>query len=199
MVQEFLSHVRTGAKLRPPVISGTQMSAYFMMFLFAGGIFFGGLTGFYHFPAAGSAVVQAAEIVPDSLRGAVWVSCRFFVLLALLSSSYLGVVLVPATVLARGYLLSCSVAALYASNGWRGLLWAALVSGVPALLLTPVFLLGACDAFSLSQHLLYLRLGRMRGPEATQAAKHASGAALLAAVNTIYMYWLLPLLLQRVS
>ena len=130
---------------------------------------------------------------PASLR-----SFRLVFLSILLAFTLYGVVLIPPLSLLRGFLLGCSVAAVFQAESFRGLALCALTIGLPALLNIPAFLLAATDAFRISSRLLRL-LFRNRRENALPRFLLMSHALLLAAffaVETMYICFLLPLLLR---
>ena len=163
-----------------------------LLALFALGALCGTLLGLY-LPPGGLRDALGAQRQLSAGRS-LWGAAQFFLLLLALSTSWLGVVLVPATAAVRGCLLGCSAAALYAAGGWRGLLCASLVSGVPSLLLVPAFLAVGCDAFFAARRLLPGRsVPGPSGAEGAGARLLLAGAAILAAAA--YSAWLLPVLL----
>lgn len=176
-----------------------------MLILLMLGILAGSVVGTY-FTADGFASVYAevgqyaaSDVLPVSFPSALWSSARFFLALALAATSWLGVLLVPAAVLLRGYLLSCSVAALYASYGWAGLRCALLVSGLPALLLMPAFLAAACDAYYASRWLLERRFGLSPAlPGRPRPGKRLIVIVVLIAAEAFYSFYMLPLLAANI-
>ena len=172
---------------------------YLLLFMFACGILAGSLIGLYSPPAALPADVEdyvASEVLSRSAGAALWSSGRFFLLLLILSTSWLGVVLSPVSALARGYLLGCSVSALFRAYSYRGLLFSFLISGVPAAVIVPCFLFAARDAFFSAQRLLTRRFGG--GPEygSSEFARHFPAIVLLVLLDTAYACYLLPVLLR---
>lgn len=170
------------------------------LLLFLAGVLAGALAGCYLSPAGASALLPAGAAAgssPDTLWEAVWEAGRFFLLLLVLSTSLLGVLLTPAAVVLRGYLLGCSVAALYAALAWEGLLRAALVSGIPALCSVPCFLALSEDAIQSARGLFLLRLGRRPEPLCPAMRAHLALAAVLTLALGCYSRWLLPLLLGK--
>lgn len=183
----------------------TSRAARRMLMMLMLGVLAGSVVGTYFtadgFASAYAEVGQyaASDVLPGSLPSALWDSARFFLALALAASSWLGVLLVPAAVLLRGYLLSCSVAVLYASYGWAGLRCAFLVSGLPALFLAPAFLAAACDAFFASRWLLERRFGLAPAlPGRYRSGKRLIVIVLLVAAEALYSFYLLPLLIANI-
>lgn len=172
-----------------------------MLLMLSLGVLAGSVAGTY-FTADGFASAYASagqyaasEVLPASLPSALWSSARFFLALIIAATSWLGVVLVPAAVLLRGYLLSCSVAALFASYGWAGLRCALLVSGLPALFLTPALIIAACDANFAARWLLERRFGLAPVlPGRLRPGKRVIVIALLIIAEACYSFYLLPLI-----
>lgn len=172
--------------------------SYLMLLMFTVGILAGAAVGLYSPPTALSADVESyvfTEVLPRSVWAALWGSCRFFLLLLALSTSWLGVVLSPAAVLMRGYLLSCSVSVLFSAYAYRGLFYSFLISGIPALFIAPCFLVAACDAFFSSRRLLTQRFGGDHGFRSHDPMRHGIVITFLILLDTAYAFYLLPLLL----
>lgn len=169
-----------------------------LLLLFLVGALVGCVAGLY-LPAGGQGGGAAAwaspETQPLSFLEALWNAGKFFLLLLVLSTSWLGVVLTPAAAFLRGYFLSCSVAALYAAGSWKGFLCALATSGIPALFIIPCFLIACRDAFFASRRLLDLRFGRGPGAPRAPGLRRAAVIAALVALNALYSAFLLPPLL----
>jgi len=78
-------------------------------------------------------------------------------MLVLSATTYLGVLIVPCVVLIRGYVLGCTTAACYVSEGSLGLVAALLVIGVPTLLTLPALICLSERCAVRSGELLHLR------------------------------------------
>ena len=177
----------------------TARAGRLMLFLFTLGVLAGSVAGTY-FTADGFASAYAeareyvaSEVLSASFLSALWNAARLFLVLFLAASSWLGVLFVPAAVLLRGYLLSCSIAVLYVSYGWSGLLCAFLVGGLPALFLVPAFLAAACDAYFAARFLLERRFGLTPVlPGRRRSGKRVLVIALLVIAEALYSFYLLP-------
>ena len=119
-----------------------------MPILFAVGVSAGGVVGLYA-PSAGFlssiAGFWSSDPVPTSVFAAAWNAGKYFLCLALASTSWMGLLACPLLVMVRGCLFGCGVSALYAAGAWKGLWSAALISGLPALVMIPCFLVLAGD------------------------------------------------------
>ena len=194
----FLDFRRT----RPPDASASfgQNVSFPMFVLFVLGVFAGAVAGLYLTPSGIGADLERyvfSDVLPHTFWDALWNSGKFFLLLFALSTSWLGVFLTPAAALLRGYLFSCSVAAFFSAFGTRGLLCAALVSGIPALFIVPCFLTAASDAILTSRHLLELRFDRGPGFGPVTPARHLLLIPALVLLDALYSFLLLPRLLPN--
>lgn len=179
----------------------TVRAARRMLIMLTLGVLGGSVAGTYFtadsFSSAYASAGQyaAAEMLPASLPAALWSAASFFLALLLAATSWLGVLLIPAAVLLRGYFLSCSVAVLYASYGWQGLRCALLAGGLPALFLAPALIIAACDAYFASRWLLERRFGLSPVlPGRFRPGKRVIVIALLIVAEACYSFYLLPLI-----
>ena len=147
--------------------------------------------------ADGTDVSGLTAALPLTLPASVWRALRFFLLLFLLGTSWLGVMLLPAAALLRGAVLGYGVASLYAVYAYRGLLAAAVIFGFPALVLLPCFLTAAGDAFSASRALASMRFGVSAPADRSGALRHALLILPLIALDAVYGFYFAPMLLQR--
>lgn len=85
---------------------------------------------------------------------------RYHLVVLLAATSLLGVVVIPATLLFRGYFLSCAAAATIASLPEHGIAVALTACGISAVLTVPALFLLAMDGFGLSGRLRALSAGR---------------------------------------
>ncbi len=138
-----------------------------------------------------------AVLLPTSLLRSLWRALRFFLLLFLLGTSWLGVVFTPAAALLRGAVLGQSVAALYAAYSYRGLLAALIVFGAPALWSLPCFLCAAGDAFSASRALASMRFGVSAPVDRAAALRRALLILPLIALDAVYGFYFAPMLLRQ--
>ncbi len=86
-----------------------------------------------------------------------WNIAKYHIYIALLSTSYLGVVAIPSVLCYKGYLMCLSSAALIFDNSSNGLSLAVSVLGIPALISIPCLLLVASISFESSRELYLLR------------------------------------------
>ena len=134
--------------------------------------------------------------VSESVSVTVWNSTKYLIILLLSATSYLGLVTIPAIILLRGYSFSCAAAAMFSSSSYRGMLYAFLVCGVPAILTLPPLMALSLDCFARSRHLLLLRFGKFGYPMRDAAyLKHFLAACLLTFAAVIYSSYILPHLL----
>ena len=128
-------------------------------------------------------------------------SFRFVLSVLILSFTLYGVLLIPALSMLRGFLLGCSVAAMFQSGSFRGLLLAALSIGIPAILGIPAFILVSMDSFCISTSLFRLFFKNQRGNTEQKAAfaAHMMILTALIAAEVMYSSFLLPALLRTIQ
>jgi len=133
---------RTGSAVRSGLLTG-----------FVLGLLFGFLVGL----SSGKESFVPGSGITGGALGSAWM---FFLLLFIFSTSYLGLVLIPALMFVRGAVFSCSVTVLYFSLGTDGLLLALLASALPMCIFLPLYVLVGEDCFRLSRRLAQLHMGR---------------------------------------
>ena len=136
-------------------------------------------------------------LLPATLLRSFWRALRFFLLLFLLGTSWLGVVFIPAASLLRGAVLGSGVAALYAAYSYRGLLDALIIYGAPALWSLPCFLIAAGDAFSASRALASMRFGVSAPADRAAALRRVLLILPLVALDAVYGFYFAPMLLRQ--
>ena len=127
-------------------------------------------------------------------------SLRFVLSVLFLAFTLYGVVLIPAISMLRGFLLGCSVAAMFQAGSFRGLLLAALSIGIPAALGIPAFLLASMDSFRISSSLVKPFFKNQWGSmeQKTALASHLMILIFLIAAEVFYSSYLLPALLRTI-
>ena len=190
----FSSGIRRAESLARP-LRNSRAAPYLILFMLFFGVVLGSVVGSFsqHRPELELEAYAASEFFSPSFPAALLHASRFFFLLLLGATSYLGVFVTPAVVFLRGYLLSCSVSAMYARFSFRGLGMALLLCGIPAIVIVPCFIFAACDAWSASQRLLSLRfdLGLAVSGRLLRCVPLIAAAVLL---DAVYSFHLLPLL-----
>lgn len=124
-------------------------------------------------------------------------SAQFFLMAALISTSFLGFFVIPALAAFRGYLLGFSVSALFSSFSFAGLLGAAFIFGIPAVLTLPSFLIISADSYYLSEQLFAQRFGKTRPWEKANFGRHFFLSLPFLAAAFFYDLYLLPNILLR--
>ena len=170
---------------------------YIVLLFFCLGTLMGCIAGLYLSPS--SFFFDVIPTVSDgsfiSFLSAFWKTGFFFGLVFLCSTSFLGFAAIPIIVFFRGYLLSCSVAALYASGGWRGILCAFIMQSIPAFLLIPCFLLSAAHAAILSFELLALRRGTIISRRLLPNFVFIVVCVIMIFCSAAYTAWVVPLII----
>ena len=162
------------------------------------GILFGCLIGtFSSAPQVITALFEVREIEPGLLGilQRLWHCVRFPAFALMISTSFLGVVLIPSLSCFRGFLLGCSVAAAFQSGHINGLLISALTVGIPALFDLPAFMIAATDSFCFAELLLDAVFRRQirRFPVENGISLHAVAIILMCSLEALYFFLLLPL------
>ena len=162
---------------------------------FLAGLSFGSVIGL--FAGIPQGMVFSFGLIAHSENGAsflhaVWTSSRFPLFAALLSSSVLGVVLIPLLSALRGFSFACSVAAVIRPCSASSLFLTLLSIGLPALFSLPAFFIAEADAFFLSRSFL----SRDRSAELREIpfVRHIMFILLLCTADAVYVSFLFPLL-----
>ena len=192
---DFFAPKKLGAASAIRFAENRETRTAFLLFLLFLGVLFGAVIGTYAADALPGSRLFADMYAGSELKflSALWDCSKFFLLLALCATGYLGIAAVPALVLLRGYLLGCTSAAAYAAESFGGLAAAFFVCGVSALLSVPALILTASDSMESSMNLLRLRFYRRAFPrQYSGALRRAIIALLLICVDTLYTCFLMP-------
>ena len=145
----------------------------------------------YLMPSFFSVVVSAE----NSLISVLFSTGKYFFLIFLAATSYLGLCFIPALVFLRGCAVGSAVASFYTAGAYAGLLKAFTLCGVTELLALPGMMSAAEYAFHTSRALLRQRLAFGPCYQNLSLEKHYSlRFALLILLSIIYQCALLPLL-----
>ena len=180
--------------------SGSGMNRQYCIlagFIFLG-VTVGSVAGIYLYEQQSGQTLQSfiAEKYPaQNLLTAFLNASQYLLVLLFLSTSYVGAILVPLILTARGYLFGCSVAVLYKCFGFAGLRISLLIQGIPSLILTPCLLLTAAQSIGASAFLLRIRFGAKRMYDTNSRGFQYIILAITVILGTAYNYFLLPRLL----
>lgn len=183
----------------PETMIGSAASLLLLALL--AGIAVGSAVGMFSLEGGQARELQdyvASRFPHSSFFSALLESSGGFLLLIFAATSWLGVAAVPILVFLRGYLLSCSVSAMYALYSFRGMAFALLLCGIPALLAVPCFYCAACDAFSSSRSLLRLRFDGASPRERSRLFRRIPLIATVVLFDAFYGYYLFPRLFDAV-
>lgn len=174
-------------------------SAY--IFIIILGIIAGGGVGVFSSVSGdigGDVFLYAREhLLPSGFGECLFLSGRFFLLAALFSTSYLGVVLLPSLVLVRGYVLSYAASVLFSAFSFKGLVCGLLIHGVPAVISVPCFLVVCCSCFESSRCLFMQRFHALPPIKNVAHAWPLLFALFAIVFDSIYTSCFLPDLLAR--
>lgn len=141
---------------RRPVLRVSAQRDGILLFLaifFVAGAVVGALVGALSKSGDLTALLTARSSRGGDVRtvlSALWAASRFHLLVLIAGTSLLGVLFVPMLAALRGYLLSCTAAAVLQGYSWKVLL---VLLGIPALFEIPCFLVLAADAVGVSRRL----------------------------------------------
>ena len=146
----------------------------------------------------GDAAVFSGSGVP--FLTAYWKCSRYHILVALLSTSYIGAAVIPAVLGYRGFALTCASAAVMIDYPASGAALSAIVLGIPALITVPGLLVLAGDSINASSRLFSLRFGLRQRAASSAAARRAlicMGSLIPAAIlETTLLPWLAAVLIS---
>ena len=172
----------------------------FIAFPFLIGIISGTVVGLFSdaVPAALNSFSFLSESAASGkLSEAFWRAFRYILFAAVFSTGYLGIFLLPLLAAFRGFSFSCSVSALFAADGFSGMLFAALIVGLPALIGFPAFL-SACGWAMKSSFLIFSDLlhPSLRVPFERRNLRRFVWFLFLCTAETAYYYFICPLMIQ---
>ena len=126
---------------------------------------------------------------------ALWDATWFHLLVLLAGTSLLGVLFVPVLSIARGYLLSCTAAAVLHNYPWKAVL---VLLGIPALLEIPCFLVLAADAIRTSRRLAMAASGILPHTEQNNPILRDTVLCLIIlTMSAVIETFILPVLLAK--
>jgi|GEM_PF-1925999 len=123
-------------------------------------------------------------------------SFKYLALAVLFSTSFLGIVLVPALALVMAYSFSCAIAALFAAYSFSALLVCFFALAVPALFLFPCLFIAYRDSFCHAKQLLEFKLSRNFAPVANRLIRDLILIVIVLVAVSLYNYFLLPNMLS---
>lgn len=131
----------------------------------------------------------------NSFLRALWDATWFHLLVLVAGTSLLGLLFVPLLTAARGYLLSCTAAAVLQSYPWNTVL---VLLGIPALFEIPSFLVLAADAIRISRRLAAAAGGAFpAGERDNPILRHTLICLLILTVSAAVKTFILPILLAN--
>lgn len=143
-------------------------------------------------------LTQEGEL-PRRLWPVIWGQMKYVLAVLVLTLTALGTVGMPLVFWVRGFSLCFPAACFCRIFGWRGLLPAFILFGLPALLWSPaLFLLGTPGLLS-AQRLLRRSLGESAPPLNPAIWYRAVACAGLGLSAGLLEYWVVPVLLRGVA
>lgn len=123
---------------------------------------------------------------------------RFHLAVILLATSFLGVALLPALSLIRGYAISATAATIISSYPRNGVVMALVILGIPAVLSLPCFFIMSVDGFTSSKRITSL----LNGKAAIRTDKflvHSLACLPFLALGTLLEMKLVPYLISLIT
>lgn len=140
-----------------------------------------------------------SSVLSDSFFSSIYNAFFFTLLAVLFGTSFLGVFLIPSAVLIKAYSMSCSVAVMYSSFGFKGTVCALFFIGIPSLLIIPCFILCAIDALNSARQLYSIRFHSAACAVENQSFfRHMIFVIPALALAALYDNFLLPLILSHI-
>ena len=126
---------------------------------------------------------------------ALWDATWFHLLVLLAGTSLLGILFVPMLSVARGYLLSCTAAAVLHNYPWKAVV---VLLGIPSLLEVPCFLVLAADAIRTSRRLAAAASGGLPSAERDNPIlRHTVICLMILTISAVVETFILPVLLAK--
>lgn len=125
-----------------------------------------------------------------------WKCSKYHIFIWLISTSFLGVVLVPMALAYRGFVLCCSSAALIFDYGIMGAVISAAMFGLTALVSIPCLLIVATDSMSSSLSLFSQRYGIKRRGSYDTNSKRSLICILIMLPLAFIEHKIIPILLE---
>ena len=166
-----------------PVSREDRLLALFIIYVF--GVFFGCMACSLFFHEQWLLVNPFRRLIGEA---------SFLLALLFFSTSYLGIIFVPAIVASRGFLFSAFLSSAYAFTESSAFFTALICEAVPSLIAAPCFLLLADDCLNLSGNLLFLRIGSLSHIRRSAFLSHLALCVLFLVIDFLYCFYVIPLL-----
>ena len=192
---DFFSHRIPIALIRPPIPLLPVITFPFII-----GLALGAMIGLYS--EAPWNLFSFCGLISDencsaSFLQCLWLSGRFVLIAAALSTSVLGFVFLPFLSLLRAFSFSCSVSVLLQSQSVASFLISFISFGISALFAFPGFLLSSTDAFLISENFLHRNSTDIS--KELPLLSHVCVIVFLVFADAAYLYFLMPLLLDLLT
>jgi hypothetical protein len=182
---------------RGPAAEGGNSVLIFISACFLAGAVAGAFLSLYISGDSISGLVASYIESPEQPAGffkVFWDCAKFHLCVLFMAGSVFGVVIIPAIVFLRAYLLSCTTAAIiavYPDSGW---LLSLVILGIPALVSIPCLFVLSTDAFFASGRLLTMSMGDYRPWLGTPIYRHGFACMILLILISLVEMLLIPAL-----
>ncbi len=182
--------------------SGSSPVLNLIFLLFLSGVVIGAVTGsFFVSPLEGTDFDNYIfnAVVPGSFTDSFTASAVFILLSLFFGTSFLGMFLIPSVILVKAYSMSCSVAAMYSSFKFEGMLSALFSIAIPSLFILPCFLSCSYAGIISAQQLYSLRFHTAPYQrEEPKLARHVFWALVSIGIFALYEYFIMPWALKQI-
>lgn len=132
----------------------------------------------------------------SSFAGLLFSCAKYHLLVLLLSTSLLGVLLIPGVLAFRGFVLACTAAYITSAYPEHGAALTLVVLGLPSLLTVPGLFLLAFDGLCFSSRLAAQHLRRPLPPRYTRGENRLAAVGLMLVLAAAVEHFLVPQLVR---
>lgn len=131
-----------------------------------------------------------------SFAGLLFSCAKYHLMVLLLATSLFGVLLIPAVLAFRGFVLACTAAYIASAYPGQGAVLTLVVLGLPSLLTVPGLFILAFDGFCFSSGLLGQHLRRPVPPRSSRGENRLAAVGLMLIMAAAAEYFLVPQLVR---
>lgn len=188
--------------LFPKHLDGSALSGtgfVFIVVFFLAGAAIGSFAGsFLEAPILFRPELQETDSMLGEYIELFWDNSRFHLAAVFLSTTFLGIVLLPALSAVRGYLIGCTASAIMAAYPETGFLLSLVTLGIPLLVCLPCFLILSSDSFLYSARIMSYTRGLPGGSKLPNLYMHAVICFVIIAFWTLILLHISPLIISSI-
>ena len=174
---------------------------YFLLLIlsFSAGCLAGSLVGsFFKFDSSLNDFMGISSLESASAVTVFFHFARFHLVAFLLGSSFLGIALLPVLSCIRGYALSCTAASIISCYPSNGIIMAAIILGIPAIVSLPCFFTISIDGLMSSNRIFHLVRGNS-APRKDKLYTRSLACLPFLAIGTLIEIKLVPYLVSLLT